>query len=300
MNTPTGRIVDIKRLAVHDGPGIRTTLFLKGCPLHCRWCHNPESVASTPEIGYFARKCLHCGRCVAVCPTHAQVMNGGRHEFRRELCIGCGKCVEVCLGEALEFYGREIGVEEAAAVILEDRTFYAESGGGCTVSGGEPLLQAEFCAGLFRRLKKDGIHCAVDTSGAVPWAAFETVLPVTDLFLYDLKQTDDVCHREQVGASNRIILENLRRLSTCGVPIEIRIPVIPGINADDASMTAAGKLLGELDNITLVRLLPYHLARSKYVTSGHADTMPQVAPPTPEQMEHAAGLLRGFGLEVRL
>lgn len=296
----TGKIVDIKRLAVHDGPGIRTTVFLKGCPLHCRWCHNPESVTSTPEIGYFARKCLHCGHCAAVCPTHAHVMIHGRHEFQRNRCTGYGQCVKACLGEALEFYGREISVEDMISVVMEDRTFYAESGGGCTVSGGEPLLQAAFCTELFRCLKQKGISCAVDTSGAVPWTAFETVLPYTDRFLYDLKQTDDAKHREQTGVSNQLILANLLRLSTCGTPVEIRIPVIPGFNADDTSMTAAGTLLGNLENIDLVQLLPYHFAHSKYVTVGHPDTLPKVDPPTLKQMDHAADILKQFNLKVKI
>ncbi len=294
-----GRITDIKRLAVHDGPGIRTTIFLKGCPLRCRWCHNPESIELEPEIGYFPQKCIGCGKCVAVCPTRAHQMVDGKHIFKHELCIGCGKCVPVCLGEALEYYGREISVEDAAAAVMEDQTFYRESGGGCTVSGGEPLLQDKFCGELFRVLKKNGIHCAVDTSGAVPWTAFESVLPYTDLFLYDLKHTDEARHREQVGAGNRIILDNLRHLAQCGVPIEIRIPLIPGFNADADSINAAGKLLARLDNIIGVRLLPYHFARSKYAVVGHADTMPTVTPPTPEQVAAASEQLRRFGLVVK-
>lgn len=295
----TGRIVDIKRLAIHDGPGIRTTIFMKGCPLRCRWCHNPESIAATPEIGYFTQKCLNCGNCAEVCPHKAHEFVDGKHVFQRHRCTGCGKCVDVCLGEALEYYGRMITVDEAAAAVLEDRTFYERSGGGCTASGGEPLLQADFVTELFCRLKEEKIHCAVDTSGAVPWAAFETILPYTDMFLYDLKHIDDARHREQVGTSNRQIIANLRRLSNGKTAIEIRIPVIPGFNADDDSILAAGRFLGELNNISGVRLLPYHFAHSKYATVGHADVMPEVEPSTPEQIAHWSELLRQFGLNVK-
>lgn len=295
----TGRLLDVRRMSVHDGPGIRTTLFLKGCPLRCRWCHNPESVSAKPEIGLLKRKCIGCGRCAKVCPEGAHVLRNGTHLFNHDLCKACGKCVDACLADALEYYGREMTVEEAAKAVLEDRTFYAQSGGGCTVSGGEPMLQAGFCAELFQRLRKDGIHCAVDTSGAVKWESFETVLPHTDMFLYDVKHTDDRLHREHTGGSNREILDNLKRLSKCGVPIEIRIPTIPGFNADEKSMTAIGKFLSGLPNVVGVRLLPYHLARQKYETVGHADTMPDVPTPTPEQMRAAAAPLAELGLAIR-
>jgi len=160
-----------------------------------------------------------------------------------------------------------------------------KSGGGCTISGGEPLLQAEFCAEVFKRLRNEGIHCAIDTSGAVKWESFKTILPYTDMFLYDVKHTNDKLHREHTGGSNRGILDNLKRLSECGVPIEIRIPTIPGFNADEESLAAIGELLSGLSNIAGVRLLPYHLARSKYETVGHPDTMPHVDPPPQAQMD---------------
>jgi pyruvate formate lyase activating enzyme len=291
-----GRLLDIKRMSVHDGPGIRTTIFLKGCPLRCRWCHNPESVWSKPEIGLLKRKCLGCGRCAKVCANGAHVFRDGAHLLAHELCTACGKCVDACLADALEYYGREVSVEEAVKAVLEDRTFYKQSGGGCTVSGGEPLCQAEFCAELFKLLRKEGVHCAVDTSGAVRWEGIETVLPYTDMFLYDVKHADDRVHREHTGGSNREILDNLRRLSGCGVPIEIRIPTIPGFNADEKSMAAIGKLLSGLSNIVGVRLLPYHLARLKYETVGHADTMPHVRPPSAAAMADAAAALRRSGL----
>jgi pyruvate formate lyase activating enzyme len=292
----TGRVLEIERLCVHDGPGIRTTIYLKGCPLHCRWCHNPESVSPDPEIGFSQQKCIGCGKCAEVCPTGAHVFRDGVHLLSRDLCRACGKCVEACLPGALEYCGREVAAEEAAAAVLEDRTFYATSGGGCTLSGGEPLWQAGLCAEVLELLRNEGIHCAIDTCGAVEWESFQAVLPYTDMFLYDVKHTDDRLHREHTGSSCRPILDNLRRLSECGVPIEIRIPTIPGFNADEQSMAAMGDLLAGLPNVVGVRLLPYHLARSKYEKVGRPDTMPHVPPPDAATMDAAAAILRDCGL----
>ena len=293
-----GLLAEIKRLAVHDGPGIRTTLFLKGCSLACRWCHNPETISARPEIGLLRRKCIGCGRCVDVCAVGAHELRDGTHLFDRSQCTACGKCVDACLPGALEYYGQEISVEGAVDAVLEDRTFYAHSGGGCTFSGGEPLLQAPFCAAVCERLRELGIHCAIDTSGAVPWESFETMLPQVDLFLYDLKLLDNHQHRECTGASNQLALENLRRLSSRDVPIEIRIPLIPGINDADRDLQAAGEFLHGLANITRVQLLPYNgLARSKYEAIGRPDTMPDARTPDATAMARAAAVLRRSGLE---
>lgn len=292
----SARLLNIERMAVHDGPGIRTTLFLKGCSLACRWCHNPESVSPEPELGLLKKRCIGCGTCAEVCPTGAHVFDDGTHVLNHELCTACGRCVDACLSNALERYGREVSAEEAARAVLEDRTFYTQSGGGCTISGGEPLLQAPFCAELFALLHAKRVHCAIDTSGAAPWKSFETVLPHTDLFLYDVKHTDDRLHREHTGGPVHGILANLERLAARGVPIEVRIPMIPGFNADEGSMAGIGRLLSTLPNIVCVRLLPYHLARLKYETVGHADTMPHVAPPSAAAVAEAAATLRRSGL----
>jgi len=285
-----GTVFEINRFAVHDGPGVRTVLYLKGCPLRCRWCHNPEGVEPGPQLAYYDHKCLHCGECVKACPHHAHSLMDGKHVFARERCVACGACVEACLGRALKLFGRRLTVEEACKAVLEDRAFYTD-GGGVTLSGGEPLLQAEFCAELFELLKAEGIHCAIDTSGAVRWESFAKVLPCTDMFLYDVKHADDRLHREHVGGSNRQIIENLKRLAECSVPIEIRIPVIPGFNDDPKSIDAIGALLSGLRGVVGVRLLPYHEARSKYGAIGRADTMPEVEAPSEDRMAAIAAQL---------
>lgn len=294
------RLVDIKRFAVHDGPGIRTTVFLKGCSLRCLWCHNPESRRLEPELAFLAHKCALCGDCSAVCPQGAhQLTADGTHLYQRNRCLTCGKCVEECLNDALVLYGQEREAEDIAAVILEDAPFYQTSGGGATVSGGEPLLQADFCVELFTLLKAKGIHCAVDTCGNVPWTQFEKVLPLTDIFLYDFKHHDSEQHRRLTGSGNELIRDNLVRLSRTGKPIEIRMPLIPEHNMSEEDVSRAGQFLGTLANISAVRLLAYHdYARSKFTAVGHEDTMPKVEPPTVDDLEQAAEILRRHGLNV--
>jgi len=295
--------VDIKRFAVHDGPGIRTTLFLQGCPLRCPWCHNPETYEAKPRLAYTAHRCLHCGECVAACPQGCHTMAEGRHGFDRTRCVGCGRCAEACLGSALRLYGRPITVDEAVARLLEDRAFYAATGGGVTLSGGEPLLQAEFCRAVLARLRAEGIDTAVDTCGHVPRRAFERVLPYVSRFLYDLKAADNAVHERLTGAGNRLILENLRTLAEAGKPVEVRLILIPDHNLSEADIRLAGERLRGLRTLTAVKLLAYQsLARSKFAALGLPDTMPRVPSPDDAALRRVAGQLRKLlppGLPVR-
>ena len=290
------RYIDIKRFAVHDGPGIRTTLFLKGCSLRCIWCHNPESRFPQPELAIHYPKCTCCGECAKVCSCHRIV--DGKHEFNRADCKACGRCVDACPSGVLELFGKTMSVDEAAEKLLEDRIFYAD-GGGITLSGGEPLLHSAFCAELLARMKAEGIHCAVDTCGNVPWTAFEAVLPFTDIFLYDFKCADSEKHRQLTGSGNELILENLKKLNETGKEIEIRMIMVPEHNMAEADLHAAGEFMAPLKSISAIRLLAYHsLARSKFQAVGHPDTMPDVPSPDADALERCADILRTYGMKV--
>ncbi len=297
MEELTARYFDIKKFAVHDGPGIRTTLFLKGCPLHCVWCHNPESISCRPQLAFLPQKCIGCGECARVCGSGAVTISGEALSYDRGKCTVCGKCAEVCLGEARRLYGKTVTVSEAETALLADKSFYDASKGGVTVSGGEPLLQADFVAALFARLKESGVHTAVDTCGCVPFSEFEKVLPYTDMFLYDVKHTDPGMHRKYCGRENGLILENLARLDKTGKDIEIRIPFVPGVNTDDETVTSMGRLFASCRHISRVKILPYHsMARSKYTSVGMEDTLPSVDSPSDEMLDRAAEIMCAMGV----
>ena len=276
-------IFEIKRFAVHDGDGIRTTVFFKGCPLRCVWCHNPEGISPNGQLAYYEHKCIGCGECVAVCRSGAHRIEDGRHIFDRDRCIGCGGCAEVCLGDALTFYGKQVTVDELLPVILEDRDFFESSGGGVTLSGGECLLFADFCSELLCRLKEEGISTAVDTCGYVSREALDKVIPYTDVFLYDVKGYDGGVHEKCTGHPNGRILENLAYLDKMGCRIEIRYPYVPELNSGEAERIA--ELLSGFKNITKIRVLGYHsYAGSKYRALGMENTLPETLP-TSEELE---------------
>jgi glycyl-radical enzyme activating protein len=293
MMSPTGILLEVKRFAVHDGPGIRTVLFLKGCPLQCIWCHNPESISAKAQLAYYEHKCIKCGECVPACPHKAHTLTDGKHFFERASCVACGACEELCLGNALKLLGQKITLAEAVKLAVEDQDFYG-SDGGVTLSGGEPLLQADFCYELLSAMKKNGINTAVDTCGCIGWKAIEKIIPLTDLFLFDLKHCDSAMHKKLTGQGNELILENLKRLSECGARIEIRIPLIPGCNDSDINIHEFGKLLKGLQ-IEKVKVLPYHaMAKNKYSALGMQNTMPDVAAPDDNKLLHAVRILRNY------
>lgn len=270
-------ISDIKRFAVHDGDGIRTTVFFKGCPLKCVWCHNPEGIDFKLQVAYYENKCIGCGECVTICPSDAHKIIQEGHFFERDLCVTCGKCEKVCLGEALKYYGKEITIDELMPILLEDKDFYETSGGGVTLSGGECLMQADFCEELLRMLKKESVNTAVDTCGFASRMAIDKVMPYTDIFLYDLKSYDEDVHIKCTGQSNKVILDNLKYIDDCGKKTEIRIPYVPKYN--DNQIEKIGEFLSKLNNVVKVRVLPYHnYAGSKYEALGMESTLPKKLP----------------------
>ena len=265
----TATVFEVKRFAVHDGDGIRTTVFFKGCPLRCVWCHNPEGLSPFAQEAFYKHKCIGCGEC------------------KKE-----GFMPDKCLGEARVLYGKEVTVEELLPQLLEDRDFYENSGGGVTLSGGECLVQADFCAELLKKLKENGIHTAVDTCGFVSRNALDKVIPYTDVFLYDLKAYDEDVHIKYTGQSNKIILENLNYLDSLGKNIEIRIPYVPEYNSDQIEKIAI--FLSKLNHITKIRVLPYHnYAGSKYEALNMANALPGRLP-TDEELKVARNLIKNI------
>lgn len=255
--TQEGIVFDMQRFSIHDGPGIRTLVFLKGCPLHCKWCSNPESQRFRPELLFQPEKCIGCQACLEICPHQAVSLDEGQLAFHRDLCQECGACCQVCYAEARIVKGTSMTVDQVLEEVLKDAAFYANSGGGMTLGGGEPLAQADFAAAILQAAKAKEVHTAVETAGHVPWDNFEKVLPYTDLFLYDLKHMDPKTHRQWIGQNNQLILSNLERLRQRTRNIILRTPVIPGFNdneADIAAIARQGRLLG----IHELHLLPFH------------------------------------------
>lgn len=249
-------LFDIERNSFVDGPGIRTTVFFKGCNLRCAWCHNPESQSPKPQMMFYKDKCTGCGKCKAVCPTP-------------ENCTLCGKCTLYCPADARKVCGKEYTVEEVLKEVLKDKAYYENSGGGVTFSGGECMLQVDFLLELLKICKENGIHTAVDTAGHVPFGYFEKILPYTDLFLYDIKMRNSLKHEQYVGVGNDLILKNLQKLFSAGANIWIRIPVIPGVNDSMEEMENIKEFLAGCGNPDKVELLPYHaMGEHKYRAIG--------------------------------
>jgi len=280
-----GIVFNIQRFSLYDGPGVRTVVFLKGCPLRCVWCHNPEGLSAEPQLLYNPALCIGCGDCTAVCPAGSHRLENGSHIFDRTGCIGCGKCAEHCCTGALSLTGTQMTEQAVMEQVLRDRQVYLESGGGLTISGGEPFAQPDFTIRLLQLAKDAGIHTAVETSGFCAASVLEEATRYTDLFLYDYKATDAALHKTLCGVSNEKILSNLKRLETLGAKVILRCPIVPGQNDCPDHIRGIAAVAAAHSCIKEVHLEPYHrLGIGKAAQLGMEDVF-DTAPPDKTIME---------------
>ncbi len=296
---PAGIVFNIQHYSIHDGPGIRTVVFLKGCPLACCWCCNPESMDRNPELAFRQTLCNGCGECIPVCPKEALSLNREKNTIiiDRQLCSDCGACVPVCVRGALTIYGKRMSASEVVEDVAKDAPFYARSGGGVTVSGGEPCIHPSFLMAILKGCKEAGIHTAIETSGYVNNRFFNRLIKEVDLVLFDLKLMDPDRHYVATGRKNDRILNNARLLASSGSDIRFRMPLIPGINSDDKNLTALANFLHSIGHPS-IELMPYHqFGRGKYVATGKTYTMGERPAATSADSENACRVLGGQGIE---
>jgi len=312
----TGKVFDIQGFTVNDGPGIRTEIFLKGCPLSCLWCHSPESQAPYSQVAWYEVRCIgveDCGKCLEVCPRKAlkkgEIVYSQTQKaeiqiisLAREACDNCGKCAEVCPSGALAMVGTDMTVDELMARIDKDRPFYRRSGGGVTVSGGEPMLQYRFTRALLKECKAKGLNTCLDTSGYAKWEHFKEVLEYVDLVLYDIKHMDTEQSRVLTGVPNELILENARKMAAGGTAMQVRIPIVPGYNDSEENLRATSQFCLELGPaVKLVQILPYHrLGAVKYGRLQRKYELESLEPPSDEHMNRCKQLIESYGLKVQV
>ncbi len=313
MNS-SGVVFNIQRFSIHDGPGIRSTVFLKGCSMRCFWCHNPEGRHFQPELRYFPGRCIACGACVEACPNHAHELREGVHTFFREYCLVSGECVQTCYPGALELNGRQMSVDEVLEEVLRDRPFYESSHGGVTLSGGEPALAGVFAREILERCHAGGIHTAIETCGDSPWHSLEALLPWTDLVIMDIKLISPEKHLRATGRPNDRILANARNLAQTDKPLLFRTPIVPTVNDDPEEFIRIASFLKSLIDTRAsgnnqesdaggiaFELLPFHrLASDKYASLGMEYSAASLDPPTKSTMCALAEIATTLGVTTRI
>jgi pyruvate formate lyase activating enzyme len=292
-------VLSITRMTIHNGPGMRTLILFKGCPLHCCWCSTPESQKSEPEIGLYPAKCIQCGDCVPVCPVNAIHLVDGKPVIDRSLCNACGKCAEVCNAKAIEVLGHRMTVAQLIAEVKKDDIIFKYSHGGVTISGGEPLFKTDFALNLLKAFREEGINTGVDTSGQIPWAALEPMLPYVDFFLWDIKHMDPEKHKQLTGVSNKLILSNAVAVSERKVPLYIRIPIITGCNDSEENIRATCEFVkNKLSSTVEVDIMPlHHLGKARYDSLNLPYPIGNLALIPDEVMQDIKSLIESYGLK---
>jgi pyruvate formate lyase activating enzyme len=311
---PAGLVFNIQRFSIHDGPGIRTTVFLKGCAMQCFWCHNPEGRHPYQELSYVAERCIACGNCVVACPHNAHVIENGTHVFLRDRCKTSGECVATCYSSALTMNGAPMTVDEVVSEVLRDRVFYETSQGGVTLSGGEPAFDSGFAGAILERCKTEGLHTAIETCGCCSWSALEELLPLADLIMMDIKLITQEKHRAATGNSNERILDNARKLALTGKTIIFRTPIVPMVNDSDDEF---GKIVSFVKSLVDLRLgdgatgghspgityelLTFHkLASDKYRNLGLEYKASHIEPLGKPRMQELVALAQAQGIDARM
>ena len=300
-NDDSRLVLSITRMTIHNGPGLRTLVLFKGCPLRCCWCSTPDSQKSEPEIAVYPAKCIKCGLCAPVCPVHAITLIDEKPVIDRSLCTVCGKCAEVCNAQAIEILGHRMTVAQLVTEVKKDEIVFKYSHGGVTISGGEPLFNPGFALKLLLAFKQEDINTGVGTCGQIPWAGLEPVLPYVDFFLWDIKHMDPQQHKRLTGVANELILSNAKAVSERHVPLYIRIPLIPGCNDSEENIRATAKFALGLSSLVEVDIMPlHHLGKSRYESLDRPYPIGNLELVPDEQIQKTKSLIESYGLKCRI